>query len=440
MTGEARFPSAVRSVASRFGWGVADQALSSLTNFALGLLAAQVLLPQDFGAFALVFAAYLVALGAVRAVTSEPFVIRFVAVSSRAWKKGAASATGAALAISLVAGLGCVLAALILEGSLGSGFLALAVCMPGLLLQDTWRFTFFSRRRGSAAFLNDLSWAVILFAAVTLVLALGVRSVGWLVLAWGGAGSLAGLLGLFQASVVPVPRWSLRWVREQRDLVPRFLGEFGVTAFVAQVTVFGLGGLAGLEQAGAFRAGQLLLGPLNVVYLGVGIVAVPEGVRFLLLSAQRLLRFCRRLSVTLATVALVFGAAVWALPDRVGTALLRHNWSGAHAVVIPIAISLAGFALVLGAGVGLRALAAAPLSLRARLLAGPVLLTGGLGGAANSGASGAAWGLAFAMAGAAVIWWAHFLHGLKGYEGRAKAYDSTAEPIVEGRMRGLGEG
>jgi len=429
---ERSISQALRSTTGRFGWGVADQALSSLTNFALGLLAARTFSVSEFGSFALVFAAYLVALGAVRATSSEPFVIRFAAVSRAEWKRGVASATGAALVVGLVAGLGCIVAAVFVGHPLGKGLLALGISMPGLLLQDTWRFALFARRKGAAAFSNDLVWAVALAVGVTVLLVTKAVSVGWLVLVWGGAGTLAGLFGVLQTSAVPHPLGIARWLHEQKDLIPRYLGEYGVTSVVGQLTAFGLGIIAGLAQVGALRAGQLLLGPMNVLYLGVSIVAVPEGVRSLLVSGERLLVLCRRLSISLAACAIGLGTVMWALPDRIGFALLRENWAGAHRLVFPLAIGMAAFGVVLGAGVGLRALAAARLSLQARLWVAPLSLAGGLGGAALGGAAGAAWGLAVAFIVGGVVWWHYFLRGMKEHERRGEASIGSEVAGAEG--------
>lgn len=403
----------VRSITKRFGWGVADQALSSLTNFGLGLFAARSLSPAEFGVFALVFAGYLLALGTARAVTSEPFAVRHAAVSRSEWHGGAAAATGAAFLVGVLAGVGCAVVSLFVEGSLRTGFLALGATLPGLLLQDTWRFTFFAARKGASAFTNDMVWAVSLFGALVIVLLGGLRSAGWLVLAWGSAGTVAGLFGVLQSSTLPAPGRTLGWIRQQRDLIPRYLGEFSVTTVVGQVTTFALGGIAGLTEVGSLRAGQILLGPLNVLFLGVNIVAVPEGVRALLLSSKRLLDACRGLSAFFAACALVVGGLVWSLPDHIGSMLLRDNWAGARLVVVPLALGMALSGVVLGAGVGLRSLAAARLSLRAKLMTAPLSLLGGIGGAAVAGAIGAAWGMALALAVGVVIWWRYFILGLR---------------------------
>jgi hypothetical protein len=55
-----------RHVVRPAGWGVADQALSSLTNFVVGIYIARSLDTKEFGAFSLAFATYVIALNASR--------------------------------------------------------------------------------------------------------------------------------------------------------------------------------------------------------------------------------------------------------------------------------------------------------------------------------------------------------------------------------------
>ena len=72
-----------------------------------------------------------------------------------------ADCTGTAACVGLVAGVCVLIASLLLHGTTSvrpsspSG-----LTLPGLLLQDSWRFAFFALGRGSQAFLNDLVWAV----------------------------------------------------------------------------------------------------------------------------------------------------------------------------------------------------------------------------------------------------------------------------------------
>jgi O-antigen/teichoic acid export membrane protein len=414
------------SVARRFGWGLADQALSSLTNLAVGLFAARTLSSSDFGVFTLIFAAYLVALGAVRAITGEPLLVRYATASGDEWRTGVAEATGIALMTGVVGSVVCGVISLAVSSPLRSGVLALALMMPGLLLQDAWRFAFISGQRGRNAFGNDLTWAATLMIGSALLLLAEGNTLAGLVIVWGGTGTLAGLFGILQASILPAPKRAIRWLRTHKDLIPRFLGEFAVTVVVIQLTVFGLAALATLQEAGALRAGQLLLGPLNVVFLGMGLIAVPDAAIVLRISEQQLLRTCRRISVYLASLAIALGVFWSVIPSRFGSLLLGDSWTGARGVVVPLSLAMAGFAGSLGAGIGLRALAAARLSLRAKLIVAPVSLGTGLTGAALGGAGGAAWGMAASSAWGAAVWWWSLVQGVRLHVAKMKETDVRA--------------
>jgi O-antigen/teichoic acid export membrane protein len=122
-----------RGVSGRAVWGVADQAFSSLTNFALSAIVARSVTPDAFGEFALVFATYLLALGISRSVNTLPLLVRFSGVEDPSWRTAAASATGTALITGVAGGVVCAAAAAILPGTRGP-LLALAVTLPLLLL------------------------------------------------------------------------------------------------------------------------------------------------------------------------------------------------------------------------------------------------------------------------------------------------------------------
>ena len=59
----------ISDLADRFGWGFADQAVSSLSNFLLGFLVARSVDAAAFGAFSVAYATYLVTVGIVLAHT-----------------------------------------------------------------------------------------------------------------------------------------------------------------------------------------------------------------------------------------------------------------------------------------------------------------------------------------------------------------------------------
>src|SRR5437773_1671247 len=109
----------------RAGWGVADQAASSLTNFGAGIFVARSVSPQAFGAFSLAFATYLVAMNVVRSLASEPLVVRYSAAPRPQWREATKAATGTAIVTSVILGVGCVLVAATVGGSLREALLAL---------------------------------------------------------------------------------------------------------------------------------------------------------------------------------------------------------------------------------------------------------------------------------------------------------------------------
>src|SRR3954467_2589038 len=88
----------------QIAWGLLDQGLSSATNFGGSVLAARVLSTEDFGAFAVVFSLYLVALGLSRSWTSEPLIVRFAAETDAEQHVATRQAATTSISAGLVAG------------------------------------------------------------------------------------------------------------------------------------------------------------------------------------------------------------------------------------------------------------------------------------------------------------------------------------------------
>src|SRR5690606_23694366 len=86
---------------SRAAWGVADQAVSSLTQLGTAVLAARALGPEDFGGFASAVAVYLLALAVGRALCGEILAVRHVGPRA---EDAAPAAMGAALCVGAVLG------------------------------------------------------------------------------------------------------------------------------------------------------------------------------------------------------------------------------------------------------------------------------------------------------------------------------------------------
>ncbi|WP_210592364.1 hypothetical protein [Streptomyces sp. GESEQ-35] len=411
MTTEGEKRTAARAMVGRLSWGLADQAVCSMTNFAVGIYVARSLGLVAFGVFSLAWVTYGVVLSVSRGLATDPLVVRFSGVPDASWRAAAARSSGTALGVGAAIGAVCLVAGLSLGGHVGPAFAALGVVLPGLLLQDAWRYSFFAAGTGRKAFVNDLLGGVALVPA--LLVAARVGNVEAFVLAWGAAAAVAAAYGCFQSGIRPRPTEARAWLREQRDLGYRYLIENVGVSGASQLRAYGLGAIVGVSAVGVVRGAELLLGPFLAVLMGLSLVTVPEAARVLRQAPQRLARFCLLLSGGLASAALLWGVALLLVPDRAGEFVLGDVWRSASELIVPAALGVAGSGLGIGAAAGLRALAAARRSLRAQLFASACYVGGGLGGAVAAGAIGSAWGVAAATVSSSAVWWLQLRSALR---------------------------
>jgi O-antigen/teichoic acid export membrane protein len=402
-------------MAGRAGWALTDQALSSFTNFALGVLIARSVSADDFGAFSLAFATYLVILNLGRAIGTQPLVIRYSGVDPADWRRGAAHATGTMLTTGVVAGALCILIGLVLGSTAGLTFIALGVALPALLVQDAWRFVFFAAGRDRDAVVTDSLWAIVL--VVLLFLAALAHGTALSVLSWGASALVAAFVGAARSGVVPRPQATLAWLREHSDLVGRYSAEVLVGLGAGQAAIYVVGFTAGLAEAGSIRAAQLLLGPMHVVLQAAHLIAVPEGVRIRRRSPARFPYAIAAFGTGLALVIFGWVLTLSLLPEAIGENLLGESWASARVVLVPLGLSLVFQGLSGGALVGLRVLADARSSLRARLLDAAFSLVFGVGGGLLGGAIGAAWGFAAGALVSAIIFATAFVRSERRHRG-----------------------
>ncbi|EFL27762.1 putative integral membrane protein [Streptomyces himastatinicus ATCC 53653] len=403
--------SAKRALVGRLSWGLADQAASSMSNFVVGLYVARSLGVTAFGVFSLAWVTYGVVLNISRGLATDPLVVRFSGVSDASWRGAVARSTGTALGVGAAIGAACLVTGLTVGGRLGPAFVALGVMLPGLLLQDAWRFSFFAAGTGRKAFLNDVVWGVALVPAM--LVAARVGTVAAFVLAWGASATVAAAYGYLQSGIRPRVAKARGWLREQRDLGYRYLVENTCLSGASQLRAYGLGAIVGVGAVGAVRGAELLLGPFLAVLMGLSLVTVPEAARVLRQAPHRLGRFCLLLGGGQAVGALLWGSALLLMPDRLGEFVLGDVWSSASELIVPVTLGVAGAGLGTGAAAGLRALGAARRSLRSQLIASACYVIGGLGGAAVSGTVGSAWGVAAATVCGSAVWWLQLRSALR---------------------------
>lgn len=404
----------IRGIAKRLSWGLGDQAVSSMSNFLVGLVVARELGVAAFGVFSLAWVTYGVVLNVSRGIATDPLVVRFSGVSTADWRTATSRSAGTAIAVGVVFGVLSALAGLAVGGSIGGAFLALAVVTPGMLLQDAWRFAFFAAGQGHKAFLNDTVWAV---AMIPLLALAAIHSSVWgFVLAWGGAALVAAGYGLLQSRVMPHFSGVRDWLRTHRDLGSRYMVENVSNSGASQLRMYGLGAIAGLADVGAIRGAELLLGPFLALLMGVNLFAVPEAARVLRRAPERLARFCLAIGGAQAAAAAAWGLALlFLVPDSFGRLLLAEVWDPATHLILPVSLSVTAAGIVAGATAGLRALGAARRSLRVQLVASAGYLGFGLAGAALGGAVGMSWGSTTAMWLGAGLWWLQLRAALRDH-------------------------
>ncbi len=392
-----------RAIVGRLSWGLADQAASSLSNFVVGIYVARSLGLGAFGVFSLAWVTYGVVLSVSRGLATDPLVVRFSGVPGWSWRRAVAQSAGTALGVGTAIGAACLVVGLALGGQVGPAFACLGVMLPGLLLQDAWRYAFFAAGTGRKAFVNDLVWGVALVPAM--VVAARVGTVAAFVLAWGVSAAVAAVYGCFQSGIRPRMTRAREWLREHRDLSYRYLAENVGVSGASQLRAYGLGAIVGVSAVGVVRGAELLLGPFMAILMGLSLVTVAEAARVLRRAPHRLGVFCLLLGGAQAVAALLWGAALLLMPDRLGELVLGDVWHSASELIVPVTLGVAAAGLGTGAAAGLRALAAARRSLRCQLFASACYVGGGLGGAALADTVGSAWGVAAATVCGSCVWW-----------------------------------
>jgi O-antigen/teichoic acid export membrane protein len=408
--------------ARRFGWGVSDQAVSSLTNAAVSMYVARELGAVQFGAFSLAYVTYSFVLNASRGLATDPLVVRYSSVELPVWRRAVAGSTGTAIVVGLVAGV-CVLGvAAVLDGTTRMAFVALGIMLPGLMLQDSWRFAFFALGRGSQAFLNDTIQGAVLVPALVLLKLTHHSDVFTFVLAWGAAASIAAAVGPFQARVIPRPRQMWTWISQHRDLSVRYLAENIANSGSGQLRSYGVGFILGLAAIGYLQAAGLLMGPFLALLMGILLVTVPEAARILKRSPERLWRFCLMLGAALALAALAWGGALTLLlPYGLGQFLIGSIWRSAYPLMVPTTLWFAGVGAGIGASAGLRALGASRRSLFAQTSYSIIFVVMSLVGAYYGGAMGAAVGSAVAVVPGTALWWRQLWLAMRDADVRSRA-------------------
>jgi O-antigen/teichoic acid export membrane protein len=405
---------------------LADQGVSSLSNFVVTIIVARLLSSDAFGAFSVALVAYQLATGAVRAVVGEPYLSAHSAHDTRVRSRAAADLVRAAFLTSALCSL-AMLAAALASGEAAGPLVALACVFPFLGIQDSLRHVAVVDRP-DLALASDLAWLGA--GVVLLVVAPGGASAAWFVAAWGVAGAVGLAVALATMRVPLLSGSARRWGRTHREMASAFLAETVTARAASQVILLALGAISGLAALGAVRAAQTFYGPLNTLFAGINMALVPDGARQRD-DPVRLVRFMVGASAVVTAAAAAWAIVGVVLPDSWGTELFGPTWTDAERVMLPIGLAVVAGSANTGAFAGLRALGAARHSLRARLMSLPPEALCALVGALAGGAVGYSYGFALGNTSMAAIWWGFFLAAVRHRAARRPGPEPPPVPLTD---------
>ncbi|WP_175084337.1 hypothetical protein [Candidatus Frankia nodulisporulans] len=392
------------STRSKALWTLADQAVSSATNAAISFLIAHQVDRIEYGAFGIAYTLFALIIGISRDATCMPLSMFYTAGSRASLRSASSAMTGASLTFGI--GVGAVLAVIGLGvgGAVGSSLAAMGLVLPGLLLQDAWRYVFFATGRASAAFVNDIAWAFVQLLGIWLLMHRGVTDASPLLLAWGASALVAALLGVVQAGFWPSPGAAGSWFAENRTDATYLAGEFLTVQGALQTSMLLIGAFGSLATIGALQGARTLLGPITVVGVGVVSFALPEFSRRTSMDVRARERAAYALTAVVLGVGSVWSLIFLFLPDRYGQSLLGDSWPGVKSILGLSILHYLAAAVPVGPSCMVYALGKTKITFRLNLAFAPILLGLPVVGALVGEARGAVVGFNLAFWGLAPVW------------------------------------
>ncbi|MDP9075317.1 MAG: hypothetical protein M3N98_14370 [Actinomycetota bacterium] len=302
----------LRAGGRRIALTLADQVVSSASNFATGVVIARLAGARAFGQYVLTAMIWLVVVGIHRALITEPVIVtsRSTTDRGRLVAQGVTSELMLGGVVTVTVALAAVLA-LMAGAPIGRLMLALAPWFIPMLVQDYWRAMAFLERRPGLALTNDAVFAIVQIAFVGLFIVIGWRSASSMIVAWGIGSTAGALFGLWWSPSMASPAEALRLVRGLWPMSRWLLADF-LSGFAAdQAYLVFLALLLTGEDYGGFRAAASLMGPTVVILLAGGNIGLPEASARANTRNPRTLRlFARRLTAGTAGCVMLYGAVV----------------------------------------------------------------------------------------------------------------------------------
>lgn len=418
---------------SRASWNLVDQVLSALTNMVLAVVVVHVAGNKAFDAFSVVFLLFATMIGIERALVGQPLGIRHSGDAGTVRRRTISRAMGLVVGVTVPAAGLMLGAGFLLGGRIGTTLMATSVVLPFLIMQDACRHAFFAAGEPKKAAFNDALWAVVQFSAMGVIASDMEATAPALVLCWGGAAAICVIVALIQLKAVPNPLATVSWLREHRDLVPYFLGEYMLTTGAFNGGYLTVGAIIGDQAVGSIRAAQVMLGPLQII-AGAGMsFGLPELSR----RAESLSNGARRkiamaTSGAMAMLSFLYIGVLYVTPDRLWELLFDTKWAEAQEVLLPLSLAMVLSTAALGPSMVIYALGLARRTFRIMTIEAPLVFVLMIGGTLLYGVKGAVWGQFTDQAVVLLLWYGTLL-GILASRAREQSGNPTGGSTGEVR-------
>ncbi|MGY1723813.1 hypothetical protein [Blastococcus sp. SYSU DS0533] len=385
-----------------------DHAIATAGNFGFLLLAGRELPAADYGLIGVFLAGYFLAMGSLRAVSSDLFIpsVRSGVVRGEAARgllgRAVTGSAGTALVFgAAVAGYVAVAGALSLATAVW-----LLVGLVALLLGDTMRAVTLALHRLGWTLVYDTVWTVGTLGTLVVLMVRGTTDVAawWLAYAlWSGLAGVALLLPAQVRRVVAGCR--LGWGRYETRVKAGFLADFLLGVGAAQALLLVAAVYVSLGELGSYRLVLSELGLLNFL-AATGHTALTVSSSHRVLADPRSgLRTVGLAAAVLGGVLTAYAVLLAALPEAALTAVFGPNADASSALFVLVAVQSVVAVLTVPANFVLKTRRQVPALLTGRAVGLPGLVLGGVL-AVGYGVVGLAVGVLVASAlTAAALWW-----------------------------------
>ena len=365
-------------------WALGDQALLSLSNFALMFLAARFLVPFDFGLFSLLYSLLLLGLNIQAGILLDPLVVLLPRYSNEDAQGYVSSAIWQQLLLSVV------LVCLVFLGFWGQELLpigeesfdsvtavALAYGLFFYQVHEFFRRLLFQAVLIKAIFVTDTVGHLVRFGFLVSLLQQDQLNISNLLFLIGHGFLVSALLqGLVAfrkfewGFKLKLWAWSDNW-QQGRWLLSTNLLVWGV----AHAYLFILAKLLGAEEAGALRAVQTLFGPLTMMLLAAdNLGAVLAARRYKAQGPKGLAAFMKHFVWLLLGVGAPYCFVMMLFGDELLGLFYRQQYRGLFVAIVFVGCTQIVGLIGRAPGIGLRVLLVPGKVFRAYVISGLVVL------------------------------------------------------------------